>query len=160
MARKSTFVKGSSTFICSCCGHNTRWTGEQGIDSKTCPICWDLAGLENVEQDGQMTEAYQAEINSLFGDIAKRSEAELAKALKSFDLIAKYYKGNATEEQAPKAEAQPVAASTRNGAVAICKMLMKNNPGLTRKAFIALAVEMGIHKGTAGTQYNRIKKEG
>lgn len=159
MARKSTFVKGSSTFICDCCGHNTRWTGEQGLDSKTCPICWELAGLENCEQDGQMTEAYAAEINSLFRSIAKRSETELAKALKSFDLIAKYYNG--AEQAEAKAEEAPVAAATvRNGAVAICKMLFKNNPGITRKAFIALATEVGIHKGTAGTQYNRIKKEG
>lgn len=90
MTRKSTFVKGSSTFICSCCGHNTRWTGEQSVGSKTCPICWDLAGLENVEQDGQMTDNYISEINSLFNELKTRSEDEYQRALKSFDLIAHY----------------------------------------------------------------------
>lgn len=87
----STFVKGSTTFICSCCGHNTRWTGEQGNDSRTCPVCWDLAGLENAEQDGQMTEAYIEEVRSQFKYLkANRTPEQYAKALRSFDLIAHY----------------------------------------------------------------------
>lgn len=90
MTLKSTFVKGSSTFICSCCGHNTRWTGEQGVGSKTCPICWDLAGYENMEQDGQMTEQDGKHVASIFQELKARSEEEYQRALKSFDLIAHY----------------------------------------------------------------------
>jgi hypothetical protein len=87
----STFVKGSSTFTCSCCDHLTRWTGEQGTDSKTCPTCWDLAGFENAEQDDQMTESYIEEVRSQFAYLkANRTPEQYAKALRSFDLIAHY----------------------------------------------------------------------
>ena len=98
----SKFTKGSSTFICECCGHNTRFTGNQALGSKTCPICWDLAGFENMEQDDQMTEAHGAEVARLFLELKARSEAEYQKALKSFDLLAAYF---------PKEEAETVAVA-------------------------------------------------
>ena len=102
----STFVKGSSTFTCSCCGHLTRWTGEQGTDSKTCPTCWDLAGFENAEQDDQMTESYIEEVRSQFAYLkANRTPEQYAKALRSFDLIAHYV----TEEKENPKMTQTVA---------------------------------------------------
>lgn len=91
--RRSTFVKGSSTFICSCCGHNTRWTGEQGTDSKLCVACWDLAGLENMlsdEGEEQFAKSGAYEVVSIFNEIKKRSEIEYAKALKNCPTLAPY----------------------------------------------------------------------
>ena len=159
MARNSTFTKNSATYVCTCCGHLTRNTGEQSLDSKTCPICWDLAGLENEEQDGILDDSGKAEINGLFAAIGKRSEAELAKALKSFDLIAKYYNANATtEDAAPAKQIEMLDASTVKGPVAECKAIFAAHPGIARKEFVALAIERGVCKATAGTQYNRIKK--
>lgn len=159
MARKSTFVKGSTTFICDCCGHNTRWTGEQGVDSKTCPICWDLAGYENMEQDGYMTEEDGKHVTSVFLELkAKRTPEEYAKALKNCDLLSAYFP--ADDAELPVAEEAPAKVETaRNGAVEICRALFKMHPEIARKDFVKLAVGMGILKATAGTQYNRIKKE-
>ena len=165
MARKSTFVKGSTTYICTCCGHNTRWTGEQGVDSKTCPICWDLAGYENMEQDGYMTEADGNHVTSLFLELkAKRTPEQYAKALKSCDLLEAYFPG---EDEDFGVEAMPAELeaeidankSARNGAVAACRSMFHSNPGISRKDFVKAAVLIGINKATAGTQYNRIKKE-
>lgn len=49
--------------------------------------------------------------------------------------------------------------SARNGAVEICRNLFKMNPNVARKDFIVQAIALGVIKATAGTQYNRIKKE-
>lgn len=92
------FVKGSTTFICECCGHNTRFTGDQSYGSKLCPACWDLAGYENTERDGNMDEATAKHVAGLFNEIKARSETEYKKALKSFDLIAHYTKDEAPVE--------------------------------------------------------------
>lgn len=82
-----TFAKGSTTFVCECCGHNTRYTGNQSIGSKTCPACYDLAGIENMIQDNQFTDKDAEEAASIFREIQKRSEAEFLKAQKSHDLV-------------------------------------------------------------------------
>jgi hypothetical protein len=165
MARKSTFVKGSTTYICVCCGHNTRWTGEQGVGSKLCPICWDLAGYENMVQDGDMDDETGNHVTSLFLELkAKRTPEQYAKALKSCDLLEAYYPG---EDEDFGVEAMPAELeaeidankSARNGAVEICRNLFKMNPEVARKDFVAQAVALGVCKATAGTQYNRIKKE-
>lgn len=159
MARKSTFVKGSSTYICVCCGHNTRWTGEQGVGSKLCPICWDLAGYENMQQDGDMDDATGKHVTSLFLELkAKRTPEQYAKALKSCDLLEAYYPADDAELPAP-VEAPATVEKARNGAVEICRNLFKMNPEIARKDFVAQAIALGVIKATAGTQYNRIKKE-
>jgi hypothetical protein len=163
MARKSTFVKGSSTFTCTCCGHLTRWTGEQGVDSKTCVPCWDLAGIENAFQDYSeedfLSMNYDKEVKSNMLLIRKRSGAEFEKAKKAFDMLAAYFP--ADDETLPEAteEAPAEAVSARNGAVAICRNLFKINPEIARKDFVVQAIALGVCKATAGTQYNRIKKE-
>lgn len=163
MARKSTFVKGSATFTCTCCGHLTRWTGEQGTDSKTCVPCWDLAGIENAFQDYSeedfLSMGYDKEVASNMLFIRKRSEAEFEKAKKSFDMLAAYFP--ADDEVLPAAEEAPAVVETaRNGAVAACRSMFHSNPGISRKDFVKAAVLIGVNKATAGTQYNRIKKEG
>lgn len=162
MARKSTFVKGSSTFTCNCCGHLTRWTGEQGVGSKLCVPCWDLAGLENaLSDDGaeQFVESgYANEVKSNMLLIRKRSEAEYEKAKQSFSMLAAYFP--ADDAELPAAEEAPAKVETaRNGAVEICRNLFKMNPEIARKDFVAQAIALGVLKATAGTQYNRIKKE-
>lgn len=82
-----TFAKGSTTFICSCCGHNTRFTGAQSVGSKMCPICWDLAGMENQIQDGQFFDTDAEEAAACFRTIQARSTIEFEKAQKSHDLV-------------------------------------------------------------------------
>lgn len=82
-----TFAKGHTTFICSCCGHNTRFTGQQSVGSKLCPACWDLAGFENEIQDGHYNDNAAADAASLFREIQKRSETEFLKAQEAHDLV-------------------------------------------------------------------------
>ena len=53
---KNTFTTAAgSTYRCECCGRRTRNTGAQSVGSKTCPQCWDLAGIENEIGDGYTT---------------------------------------------------------------------------------------------------------
>ena len=69
------FIKGSSTFICNDCGHNTRFTGDQSIDSKLCPLCWDLAGYVNMLSDeGELDERSKADVLSICSQIRKRGD--------------------------------------------------------------------------------------
>lgn len=87
MANKANrFVKGSTTFICECCGHNTRFTNDQAVGAKMCPACWDLAGYENMIQDGNFEESDAIQVISIFNEILKRSHIEFEKAKKAHDL--------------------------------------------------------------------------
>jgi hypothetical protein len=161
MARN--FVKGSSTYTCTCCGHLTRWTGEQGVGSKLCVPCWDLAGLENaLSDDGaeQFVESgYADEVRSHMLLIRQRSEAEYEKAKKAFDSLEAYFPADCEFLPETTEEAPAEVSSVRNGAVEICRNLFKMNPEIARKDFVAQAIALGVCKATAGTQYNRIKKE-
>lgn len=50
------FERGmGGAYTCDCCGRRTRYTGEQSMGSKTCPECWELAGIENEVSDGYKT---------------------------------------------------------------------------------------------------------
>lgn len=49
---RSTFRKGQSTFNCEDCGRHTRST--HGADTKICDTCYELAGLYNAFQDGEL----------------------------------------------------------------------------------------------------------
>jgi hypothetical protein len=49
--RASRFQAGSGVFTCRLCGHNTRFTGDNG-DVELCPICYSLCELENLVGDG------------------------------------------------------------------------------------------------------------
>jgi phage FluMu protein Com len=56
MAKRNTFTRlAGSTYPCDCCGRLTRNTGVQGLGSKTCPQCFELAGIENEISDGYQT---------------------------------------------------------------------------------------------------------
>lgn len=163
MARKSTFVKGSSTFKCTCCGHLTRWTGEQGTDSKVCVPCWDLAGLENAFQDNTLEDfksmGYDKEVASIMGEIRKRSAEEYEKAKKSFDMLSEFFpaEGEAeTEVEAPKV-VETTESSTAAKPVTICREIKAAHPEYTRKQFIEAATARGVHQATASAQFHRIK---
>ena len=69
--RRNTFSRlGGSTYKCDCCGRLTRYTGEQSLGSKTCPQCWNLAGLENEISDGHETLAsLRPRIDALLAEI-------------------------------------------------------------------------------------------
>ena len=164
MARKSTFVKGSSTFKCTCCGHNTRWTGEQGTDSKLCVACWDLAGIENAFQDYTLEDfksmGYDKEVASIMGEIRKRSAEEYEKAKKSFSMLAEFFPSDdatETEGEAPKEIETPAETSTAAKPVTICREIKAAHPEFTRKQFIEAATARGVHQATASAQFHRIK---
>lgn len=159
MARKSTFTKGSTTFICTSCGHNTRNTGDQSIDAKVCPICWDLAGYENSFQDGELDAEGGKYVTGLFLELkAKRTPEQYAKALNSFDLLVEYYPVEGAEvEVATPAEVATGETSTATKPVEICRALKAAEPTLGRKEFIAKAIALGVHKATASAQFHRIK---
>ena len=48
----SRFAKGSGVYTCRCCNHNTRHTGGDGSSVGLCDTCYDLAGYDNLIQDG------------------------------------------------------------------------------------------------------------
>lgn len=74
-----TFRKGSSVFQCQVCGRATRETGVQSLGNKTCPQCYELAGIENEISDGHCTfmeregaiAGYLAEIAEKGGDVSE-----------------------------------------------------------------------------------------
>jgi hypothetical protein len=75
--KRNTFTKlGGATYTCDCCGRLTRHTGAQGLGSKLCPPCYELAGIENTIADSDDPAAtiadYRATINDHFDVIVKR----------------------------------------------------------------------------------------
>lgn len=160
------FTKGSATFICDCCGHNTRNTGVQSIGSKICPACYELAGLENMLSDegkeGFVAQHGAEEVVSWMASIYHRdaTRAEYEKAKKSFDSLADYFP---TEEQLVTNTARetksiaPASDHSVKGAVAVCKEEFPLSKD--RKEFITRVMARGVIKATAGTQWARIRKE-
>ena len=75
----SKFYLGSASFKCQVCGRGTRDTGVQSVGNRTCPQCFELAGIENEIQDGYSTVdasratilAYVAEIVAKGGNVAE-----------------------------------------------------------------------------------------
>lgn len=76
--RRDRFARGRGVFNCCCCGRRTR-TVDQSADSECCPQCWDLAGLDNLVNDGgaplsdvlKERDRLQAEAVKKGGDAAK-----------------------------------------------------------------------------------------
>lgn len=46
------FTKGTGVYTCDCCGRRTRDTGD-GAMNGICGMCYELAGYENLIQDGE-----------------------------------------------------------------------------------------------------------
>jgi phage FluMu protein Com len=72
--RRSMFSKiGGSTYPCAVCGRLTRHTGAQSLGSKTCPQCYELAGIENEISDRYRTQAEaQPQIDALIAEIVAK----------------------------------------------------------------------------------------
>ncbi|QIG69493.1 hypothetical protein EVC17_010 [Rhizobium phage RHph_Y1_1] len=161
MAKFNKFRKGASTFVCECCGHHTRETG-QALGAKICYACFELAGLENMLSDDgeeQFAKVGADEVKSWMNEIRKRSEAEFERAKESFSSLAPYFPSDEDfTTEAPLLATQVATDHSVKGAVAICKAILAANPQITRKAFIAEAGKQGVIKATAGTQFARIKK--
>lgn len=75
MGNRNGFQRGSGCFNCSCCGRQTRHTGEQAYGSDLCPNCWEVAGIENEISDGHREDDMdkaEAEIRSLEADATSK----------------------------------------------------------------------------------------
>ena len=74
MRRRNTFSHvAGSVYPCDCCGRKTRNTGAQSLGSKTCPQCFELAGIENEISDGYTTvDAERGRIDALLAEIAEK----------------------------------------------------------------------------------------
>lgn len=70
--KNNRFRRGESTFKCHICRRGTRYTGVQSVGSSLCPECYELAGLENMVQDGEDLGTVVAERDSLLREIAKK----------------------------------------------------------------------------------------
>lgn len=60
----SRFQRGTSCYLCACCGRRTRATGIQSVDSDLCPDCYALAELYNSGLDGADLRPYADEIRA------------------------------------------------------------------------------------------------
>src|SRR5262245_61070787 len=71
---RNTFRKiAGSTYACAVCGRKTRNTGVQSLGSKTCPQCYELAGIENEISDGFATlEERRAQIDGYLAEIVEK----------------------------------------------------------------------------------------
>jgi hypothetical protein len=68
------FAKGSGVYTCRCCSHNTRHTGGDGSSVGLCDTCYDLAGYDNMIQDGgDIRKADIENIISMVAFIKKRT---------------------------------------------------------------------------------------
>lgn len=102
-----------------------------------------------------MTPSDEKYVTSIFVELrANRTEAQYAQALSNFELLADFFPGDDVAAPVAPVEAAPVVV----GSVAICRAILAADPTITRKAFVAAAVEKGVLKTTAGTQFNRINK--
>jgi hypothetical protein len=71
-ADRNGFRKGETTFRCNCCTRLTRHTGAQSVGSRSCPECYELAGIYNEIQDGATASAYADTIRALTATIVER----------------------------------------------------------------------------------------
>lgn len=106
----SKFVKGSSTFKCSQCDRLTRFTGDQSVDAKICPQCWDLAGYENqLSDDGELDDSTKAHVRSIFAELQNFDDHNRVKCVLNFAELFEYV-GGADAEGQPTGEVTPAAS--------------------------------------------------
>ena len=71
-AKRKHFQKGSGCYTCVECGKLTRETGECESGCQLCRKCYEIAGLENELQDGEITqEEYDRQVAEIRGEKAK-----------------------------------------------------------------------------------------
>lgn len=80
MIAANKFIRGAGgVFKCDVCTRSTRFTGEQSRDSRLCPQCWELAGLENSVLDGEPVDNVRAYAEELAAEIrAKGGKPDVA----------------------------------------------------------------------------------
>lgn len=84
MNNRSQFAKGRGVFTCCTCGRSTR-TVDQG-DSECCPQCFELAGEENMVQDGYADDVSWTRVDELIAD-AIRHGGNRGMIEKSFAIL-------------------------------------------------------------------------
>jgi len=71
MNRNARFEKGSGVYTCDFCGKKTRETGCGESSVHLCVYCYELGGIENSRDDGELTqeefEAEKAALQTRFG---------------------------------------------------------------------------------------------
>lgn len=76
MAVKS-FQRGSSVYVCRCCGRSTRASRDMSEgDIKLCAQCYELAGWENTFSDYGAEEVNVENVTSEFNDLLKKGVTE------------------------------------------------------------------------------------
>jgi hypothetical protein len=78
-SQHSHFKRGSGMFPCRVCQRNSRNVGDNG-DVQLCEQCYELAGLDNVRTDGQLTDSDKQAITSYLGELASRVGTDKANA--------------------------------------------------------------------------------
>jgi hypothetical protein len=67
----SRFAKGSGCYACNCCGRKTRAVGHGDCEHvRLCAQCYELAGYENMVQDGaKLSGSEQAHVARLVAEV-------------------------------------------------------------------------------------------
>jgi len=87
MKSNSHFQRGSAVFTCECCGRRTRKTGVQYCSSRTCPQCFELAGMENIILDSCGTAAELAGERDRLIKAALKGGGDEARIRRSFSEL-------------------------------------------------------------------------
>lgn len=74
MSRQRFQRGGRGVFKCKVCGRGTREVNQS--NSRLCPECWELAGLENGVLDGGAVEDYAQERDRLVAKAVKQGSSE------------------------------------------------------------------------------------
>jgi hypothetical protein len=77
MRERNRFQKGSGMYQCRCCGRNTRSTGNGDNENvRLCEQCYELAGYENMVQDGgELSDRDRETIKQLIAQIEEKGGA-------------------------------------------------------------------------------------
>lgn len=102
-ARHSQFQRGSGTYACTSCGHQTRDTGDNG-QCKLCPICYELAGIDNYLSDEKNLGSYFDEAARLMNQLAVQVGSR-TKADSCFEAIAVALSGQQSVPPSPLSSA-------------------------------------------------------
>lgn len=75
-ASNSHFKKGSGVYECRCCGRRTRDSHGEG-DITLCAQCYELAGLENMMNDGYDADDYTNDARVYFAELTAKGVADV-----------------------------------------------------------------------------------
>lgn len=101
-SRHSHFQRGSGTYACRSCGHQTRDTGDNG-QCKLCPICYELAGIDNYLSDEKSLGGYFDEAKRLMDELTVQLGGNRVAAESLFEAIAVELSGQVPSSPPSKA---------------------------------------------------------